>query len=279
MHTHFLHRHLGLRCLAIAIPGLLLPIFSAQPASTTAATRTRLAWSGKSGGYVWQFSRRDLTARRAGAVTVFSAARRLRDGAYPEGSETSEVTASPLSLVGTLLSYREDHTWSGGAHPSGETQYRVIDAARSRKALVLTELFPDPEVLRALLGDPVIRKVMAREEIRAPRTSAALARALAGKGFGEDNVELSFPATLLRGFSFHHLEGNRVAVRLFVPWGTEANRFRPTEIGILLSIPEKLRKPLELASSRREGFLQSQAKGLFGNRDALLYYWERKPGE
>lgn len=257
----------------LRIAGALLAVVTA---SLAAAAGAKTHWRGTCGGYRWQWTSTDVTAVPTSGRGSFSLKRHLFPG--PPSSDDLEgltflgVTVQPRSLVGPYLSYREDRYWQGGAHPSGSIGYHVIDVRNPKRAVALTDLFPQAQVRDALWNDPVVRKVLNKEGVRSrPATAAALVAALELKSFGgEEGMTYQFTGDFLRQFAFHHLEGNRVAVRLNVPWGAEIYRFRNTEIGILLPIPERLRIPLARAAAGREGFLFRGVARQFGDRDAVL---------
>ena len=196
-----------------------------------------------------------------------------------EGYTAYRISVEPMSLVGSLLCYRRDDYWEGGAHPSGAIGYDHVDAARPGKTLKLTDLFPDATVRDALWNDKIVRKVLTDAGVTTkPATSKALAEKLKFKTFSdkEGEIEYGFNPDLLSEFSFHHLEGDKVAVRLCVPWGAEVYRFQYTEIGLLLPIPARLRAPLRAAAAGRSGFLGREAKRRFKDRETSLFDTEEK---
>jgi hypothetical protein len=65
------------------------------------------------------------------------------------------------------------------------------------------------------------------------------------------------PDDFLRHFAFHHVEGNKVAVRIGLSHGAEVWRGHLTQMGLLLPIPARLSRPLEAAAKGREGFLMN----------------------
>lgn len=258
----------------------LLACFLALTAAAVQA-QGRVFWRGTSGGYRWEWSARDITAAPSGGGARFSLKRHL----FPrppsgelEGLTFLGVTAQPKSVVGPYLSYREDRYWEGGAHPSGSIGYHVVDVRSPRREVRLTDLFPQAAVRDALWSDPVVRKALAGGGVRTrPATAAALVKALELKSFGGDEgMTYQFMPNFLSQFAFHHLEGDRVAVRLNVPWSAEIYRFQSTEIGILLPIPPGLRGPLRRAAAGREGFLARNAARQFGDKSTTLLEAGRK---
>jgi hypothetical protein len=233
-------------------------------------------WSGTSGGYRWTWTEKDITAQPGGGVQAFSLKRHL----FPKGFGESELegmtsftaTAKPLSVVGSLLCIREDHYWEGGAHPSGSISYAAIDVAHPKRKLQLTDFFPDAQVRDALWADNIVHKTLVGGGVKGkPATARALEKALAIKYFGgEEGHTYCFTPDFLSQFSFHHLEGDRVAVRLCVPWGAEIYRFQSTEIGILLPVPASLRSQLQAAADGKAGFLTRQYAKRFEDQSATL---------
>lgn len=233
-------------------------------------------WSGSSGGYRWTWNEKDITAQPTGRGRAFSLKRHLFPKGFGkgelEGMTAFTATAKPLSVVGSLLCIREDHYWEGGAHPSGSISYAAVDVAHPKRKLQLTDLFPDAQVRDALWADKIVHKTLEDAGVkRKPATGKALEKALAIKYFGgEEGQTYCFTTDFLSQFSFHHLEGDRVAVRLCVPWGSEIYRFQSTEIGILLPIPPALRSQMQAAADGKAGFLTRQYAKRFEDQSATL---------
>jgi hypothetical protein len=244
-------------------------------------------WSGTAGSFRWKWTTQDLTAASAGTGrTVFSAlafekrtSTLLKDEKEDPVDNYVECSVLPLSVVGSIACYERDYYWEGGAHPSGSIDFLAIDAASSNRKLLLTDLFPDADVLEALLSDKIIRDTLKRNNVKGtPRNCAQLVKLLAGKSFGGDeNGQFGFQDDFLQRFAFHHVEGNKVAVRLNVSWNYEIYRFSSTQIGILLPIPARLRTALENADSRRQGFLMRDAMKIAGGRDTVLFTMGKTP--
>jgi hypothetical protein len=240
------------------------------------ATGGKQFWSGASGGYRWIWTEKDITAQPASGGRAFSLKRQIFPKGYGkgelEGMTSFTATAKPLSVVGSLLCIREDHYWEGGAHPSGSISYAAVDIAHPKRKLKLTDFFPDAQVRDALWADKIIHKTLADAGVkRKPATAFALQKALATKYFGgEEGQTYCFTVDFLSQFSFHHLEGNRVAVRLCVPWGAEIYRFQSTEIGILLPVPAALRSQIQAAADGKAGFLARQYAKRFEDQSATL---------
>lgn len=254
---------------------------SAQQLRHDRPAKNEIVWSGTSGGYRWKWTTADLAAFRPGAVRAsFSALgfekrtnQQLKDEKSDPVDTYLECTIVPLSIVGSLVSYERDYYWEGGAHPSGGIDYVTIDASRPGHRLLLTDLFPDSAIVRAMLADKIVADTLKRNHVAdLPKTTAQLVQALKGKSFGgDDNYRYGFEEDLLGRFAFHHIEGDRVAVRLNVSWSSEIYRFSSTQIGLLLPIPARLRAPLQLAADRRQGFLMADAKKLTRGKTTVLF--------
>jgi hypothetical protein len=184
-----------------------------------------------------------------------------------------ECSIKPLSIVGGIACYERDYYWEGGAHPSGSIDYVVLDAAKRDRRMSLPDLFDDTDILNALMADKIIRETLKRNNVTdTPKTSDELVKLLSGKTFGGDNdMRYGFEPDLLSRFAFHHIEGNRVAVRINVSWASEIYRFTSTQIGILLPIPARLRNSLEAASTGKSGFLMRSSKKLSRGTQTVLF--------
>jgi hypothetical protein len=244
---------------------------SAPPQATTSAkaggARARAVpasiWVGESGGARIEWTTHGIATRRADgtAVDLFE---RSKGEAGCEGDQTDRI----LSVVGSIVSYEESvgTTCEGAAHPSAVTFYAAVDAAHPGKKVSLTDLFPDADVLRALLADSVVKRHLPKTP---PKTTDALVRALAES---QPECEYTFSADLLSRFAFHHVEGDRVAVRIGLSHGCEVMRGNLTQLGILLPIPPRWKDALDRASSRAEGFLMKDQATVSGGRETSLRF-------
>jgi hypothetical protein len=83
----------------------------------------------------------------------------------------------------------------------------------------------------------------------------------------EAGCEFGFDEDLLTRFAFHHVEGDRVAIRLGVSnISFHACKKEISQLGILLPIPENLLKPLEKAKAHSEGILMESLQKVSGNK-------------
>jgi len=181
-----------------------------------------------------------------------------------------------LSVVGPIVSYELSEGWmcEGAAHPSGITLYSAVDAAHpcpSAPCAVeqrpsLADLFPDADLVRALKADPIVRRQLPSA---VSRTTKDLVKELAASN---PECEYAFQPDLLNRFAFHHVEGNRVAVRIGLSHGCEVARGMLTQLGILLPIPPRLKVALDRASTRAEGFLMRELPLVSNGQKTSIHY-------
>ncbi len=157
------------------------------------------------------------------------------------------------SWVGTLISFEQSDNWNciATAHPGAYSQIKTLNLV-SQSPLKLTQIFPDSQVLKALLADPIVKKYL---PVKPPRfrSSQHLMDYLVDKGTGE--CAYTFEQDSLSAFYFHHTKGNQVAVRIGLSHGCEAARGQLTEIGIYLTLPQAWQKNFQQAAQRKAGFL------------------------
>jgi len=191
---------------------------------------------------------------------------------------TYERNIKLLSVLGTLVSFEDGYfDYCGGAHPSEDTRFTTVDLAgvgdisyvRQRdtpmmnvdlgnpgRIVKLTDYFSHQEILHAILADPVMKTAISDLRLpKAPRKLDDLPTLFASSSYELGNSGFELRPDFLTRFAFHHVEGNKVAVRLGLPPHYGANRTQHMQIGLLLPIPESLRQPVALAAPRREGFL------------------------
>jgi hypothetical protein len=254
-------------------------------------------WTGQNSGHIVCWTQSDLTvaASSDGAKTIFSAAvlaEKQFEDFKRENIEDNRnsicsyaLTFRLLSVVGPLISYEETEdsycrsaagSWAW-PHPSFETTYHVIDLNDPVKGVELTDLFSEGEILRALLGDPVVKKALGnRQTKKAPKTIAELVNLfeleglslepLTGTAEAPKGCRFTLPNDILKQFAFHHLEDGKLAVRISLQPDVGACRTAHAQLGIVLPIPESLRGPLDLAQAGKEGFLMKDVRKIAGDR-------------
>jgi hypothetical protein len=239
-----------------------------------------VVWSGESGGYAWVWSNRNLTATRKGAKAPSLSVRELLQTEPDKEVQTyRSVSIRVLSVVGPLASLQVADEWDGGAHPSGAIWYQTVDARHPSRKTTLTDYVPYTSLRAPLFADKVVGGILRKKGWRvAPKTSAELERALDGEIFEAGQVEYEFGQHPLTEFTFHHVEGDQVAIRLNVAWGSEANRFQTTQIGLLAPIPPTLKSWIGKSAAETEGFLGRTSAARFkGMRTSLLEWSKERP--
>ncbi|HEX8651106.1 MAG TPA: hypothetical protein VF708_09710 [Pyrinomonadaceae bacterium] len=262
----------------------------------------RIIWTGRSGGYTLRWSTTEIKASAAKTPTdILFSARAIAKKDFDEfnavmtGTDdpsppdcTYERTFTLLSVVGSLVSLRDNYysSCTGEAHPAGETRLLTLDLAKPGqvdydeemdtdinnpgKVIKLTDLFPETDIVQALLADPFVRKNMLNPEIKStPKTLEEFLNSIAMTN--SEEVCLTIDNDWLTRFAFHHIENGKIAVRLGFS-GLGPCRERLTEIGLLLPIPTSLKSPLALAASAKEGFLATDIKRIAGGRVAKMLF-------
>ena len=233
-------------------------------------------WTGSTTGGTLTWHADNVTIARGGGMVYSERDTLLRlwdadfkefasvDNDFPEDSVWCEYgrKVGVLSFVGNYVSLRRS-TYANClylAHPMLQTDYAVINAANPGQPVTLTDLFPEADLLKALLADPLVKQALAERGVR--RNPQKLQQLVASLNEWSGKCEYYFPEDFLSRFAFHHLEGKKVAVRIGLPHGCEAARGNLTELGILLPVPSALRTALQAANSGKQGFLvKNKPKG------------------
>jgi hypothetical protein len=256
-------------------------------------------WNGRSGNYEITWTTTEISGSSLGTVT-FSARTLARENfqltakeARQNGEKLTgfERNFRVLSVVGTIVSLEDNFyaNYASAAHPSGETRYTAIDLSKSGKVgysnflesldmnldapgltAKLTDYFPAAEIYKALMADTLVQKGL---DGKRPKTLAELL-----KLFAEGAVEVAdgktcarFSEDLLTRFAFHHIEGDKVAVRLGLS-GLGPCRENLTQLGLLLPIPDALRIALNFAGANKEGFLMKDLKRIANEQQSKITF-------
>jgi hypothetical protein len=179
---------------------------------------------------------------------------------------TRETDVAVLSIVGSLLSYRETRETScaAEAHPGGETIYATLNVAvaRERSSMVLDALFPQAAIATALRADKVVQGSLGTAKVGTGL--ADLVKTLADSSpVATASACYEFPQDLLARFAFHHVSDGRVAIRIGLP-GAGTCRTQLTQLGIMLPVPQPLAVALQLAANQSGGLLMQQAEAITG---------------
>ena len=221
--------------------------------------------------------------RRRNEAEAVGRERSARGEAPPQPNPcTQDIRAAILSLVGGFLSVQATITTSceRAAHPAGETKFITFDftdaapasgvhdgaASETRqKRATLGDLFAADPVIAAFRGDPLVGRAIA-DTGPVPKTLQALQEAM---GAAPEIIEAqgcyAFASDQLARFAFHHIEGDKVAVRIGLP-GAGPCRENLTQVGLLLPIPPALAAALTGAETLASGFLMQSAPGIAHGR-------------
>ncbi len=271
----------------------------AHPVEFEPAGPGKPLWEGKSGNFVISWTAKDLQARFAqkpGSV-VFSANSLATLGfKHFRAVDLAEVESldyergiTPVSVVGSLLSLREECYYSvrPSAHPGFGARFTTLDLARPGlvpdlltedprfqpkklgKAVKLTDLFPEPEILKALLAHPLIQEHTGPPGAPdSPQSLRALSRLLEDKLLYWGEIPFFFPQNFLTRFAFNRAGKGRVEVLLDLEPAGGAIRYLYAQLNLLLPIPSRLKQPLEQAATGQAGFLM---EALANTRRSLVH--------
>jgi len=274
------------------------------------AAHEEILWEGESSGYKVRWTTLDLyseTSRTKEAIWkpfIENEFENFRQVYISSGKRserkiedcTYERDLRVLSVVGSLVSFQDEYAdFCGGAHPTADFRFTTIDLAKPGslayaredstpmmnidlqnpppKAVKLTDYFSDQDLPNALLDDKLIRAtLLALGSSSPPKTLAELSELLAKVGYllGDSGFQLS-PDFITR-FSFHHLEGKRVAIRISLSPASTATQSAHQQLGLLLSIPASLSVQLPLAEGRQQGFLMSYAERALKEKTTTFTY-------
>lgn len=258
-------------------------------------------WAGRSGGLSLKWTTADFYVQsqanevkiwtplvKTGFEDFVATQKDIGEAARVAGCDYQR-TIRVLSVVGVFMSFVDHYyDYCGGAHPSSDTRFTTVDLTkpgetayqksedtpmmnvdqtRSGKIVKLTDYFPKDEIFRALLTDPVVKNALAGLGAHIPATKLADLPEL----FSENDYELGDSKFELRPdfltrFVFHHIEDDKVAVRIGLPPHYGFNREQHLQLSLLLPIPATLREALQFADQRKEGFLMKDARRIAGDR-------------
>lgn len=248
---------------------VMMALLAAAPAPAPKASP--LTWKVTGTDVTFEMSPKDLRALRDGKE-VFGLQSRKKDFLAnlvsdpedtPNPPDTSDWEAAQsytvLSVVGPWVSYEDNSGGFTGGALYADRIYVTEDVTKDKAlgAFNLLDVFPEKDVLKALKADAFVKQHVDDEEaFKKARTVEALLGSLMPGGdcvgFQSDNVK--------RSVAFHHVEGNKVAVRIAFGYERPVCRGKMFEVGVLLPIPASLRPALERARTRQEGFLMKDAK-------------------
>ncbi len=235
-------------------------------------------WQGKSSGLNIHWTEADITAFQNGK-RVFSAKSDLTkyDTNYPTCGDQDKRTLTLLSVVGHIASIKDVTHYHCQNIDGNDPRIIAIDLA-SGKPVSLTDFFPESAILKALLADSAIKKVLSNQT-RPPATLKTLFQALddelthtAITALDEDGSECQFSIEtkyFLTQFAFHHINRDQVAVRLALTPAAQHCQWRLPQIGIYLPIPKTLQAALKQAKKGKAGFLMNKQQKIAKGRETI----------
>ena len=254
--------------------------------TAVAADRTPPAtiWSGTSGGATVVWSKDDVVVHRGAldAEVVFSA-RAEADRGWRKATTTETRSCSEdrkvqvLSVVGPLvsLSIEADGNCEGAAHPYASHRWSVFDVGRIERGrplpVRLTALVPESELVAKLAADPLVRKALGAKANPPPQTLTDLFAELAEQPIRVGACDFDFGDDQLNAFAIYGLKGgDRMAIRIALPYRYEVCRGQIAQLGLDLPLPDHLRAELVQAAGRRSGFLLQDLKAVAAGRQTTF---------
>ncbi len=253
-------------------------------------------WSGESGGFSVRWTDQDISVHPAKdpSKIIFSTkviaekdtkawfeAQKQFDDEEMNTEEDCEFGPNYrlFSVVGSILTfeYSESAVCSFAAHP--DLQFRLIsfdlgkngeiifstaeiDQAFRKKEVFLTDIFPEKEILEALLQDKIIKKELQERKASTPSSLLELQTKLSEDFHNlidTENCGYDFPKDFLSRFVFYDIEGNTVVVRVSLPSNAGYCSFYQLMLPIRMNIPEQLKPALSDAALKKNGFLMKDA--------------------
>jgi hypothetical protein len=258
-----------MRVVSILVLAFAVSFPTGAEGQTSRRNRAEAIWKGQSAGFLITWTTSDLVATRIGSKgTPAYSARAVAEKSWAEhkadatdmrcGEDREFGIVSVVGIVVTLLDSSGGFC-EGTAHPWATSRYVTIDLAQSSKDAPvparLTDVFPERDVVTALLADKLVKSALSGSPNATPKTLLELTTALAGSPLRAGDCEFEFDDRAMTGFAFHHIEGDRVAVRVALPYRNEVCRGMITQLGLLLPIPRHLKEAIEKANDRTAGFL------------------------
>ena len=276
-------------------------------------------WIGESGGLNIRWTEEDITATESEVMfsakqkegeVVFSAKQKKgkvvfsakKDLSYYLSEEqkckTGKRTMTILSVVGSIASIKDTPKFHCKNDDQGFPRFTTVDLAKSGKVVSLTDLFPESDILKALLAVPAIEDALAESEItKAPATlkefieklDFGLTRSIPvaredidnsknclwlseDDDDGDDNDEGCHfyldAKHFLSQFAFHHIEDDKVVLHLGLLPAEPTCQWCHAQISIYLPIPTTLQPALFEAKEGKAGFLMNNMKG--GGRETTI---------
>lgn len=172
-----------------------------------------------------------------------------------EGGCTGSRALRIFSVVGQYMSLNSTADfYCGGAHPVGISSSTTIDL-HTGKAVSLIDLFPEREVVNALVTDPYVLKNLAPETLN-DLQRGSFREALSTLGAHFEGLAATESDFILQG-----TEKGRTLVRVIFTGTSHANRGDKLVLGLSLKTPPELAKAAAAARSGEAGFFPPRKLG------------------
>ena len=249
-------------------------------------------WSGTTGDLDISWTTKDITAVKTGKI-VFSArelakqdfeADFMADNSLNNNNCDYEREFILLSIVGNIASFQETEyvNCDSTPHPTIIIKYIARDLISGDK-VQLTNLFSEADLVTALKNDNLIKTALSKTD---PKDSIArlskIVDDLRNKNITKiDNLnqlmlnglykalewsEIKFKGCnyrlakdFLNQFAFHHLNKDKVAVRINLLPNSSACQTKDVQLGLYMPIPTNIKPQLEQADTGKNGFLMAKA--------------------
>jgi hypothetical protein len=208
---------------------------------------------------------------------IVNAERRALKG-FRSNSDDVELsyTYRLLSFVDRYLSSDEERMCDcGGVHANVDRKFgtfRIDDRnGTTLTSIPLTELFGEDPILSALLKDKLVLTALSQSPATlAPTSIAGLASSLDGRVIQTGDCDYRFDASLIQRFTIYDFKDGLAAVRISLPYNTEACRGTIAQIGLWLPVPVRLLPGLKAAKSQSAGFLMVDLPRLARGRSTVM---------
>lgn len=273
-------------------------------------------WSGESSGFFIKWTDQDISVHSTkNPSTLILSTKKLAEQDRKAWFESQKQMEEPedeefsseencefganhrlFSVVGSIVTfeYSESVVCSFGAHPdlqfhltsfdlakNGDVTFSAgeLDPSNSGKEVILTDIFPEKEILQALLENKMIKKELQERKASMPDTLAELQSTL-GEPFDNlfetENCGYGFPKDFLSRFVFYDVEEKNVVLRIALPSSVGACQSYQLMLTIRLNTPEKLNSDLGNAVQKKEGFLMKDL-AKFGKAAESDFTYEISP--
>lgn len=258
------------------IPATISPM--PTPTESNPPDDVLIPWEQTIGTTSYRWDGKDLHTKisQAKEIPLFSRAARQYHRSFKNGGGRCFLSNyfSPASVVGDLVSYEHESGFICGT-ASGEWRYATVDVSNATRFLDLRNFFTEDELLLALLANAQlasdIQKSIGEKKLDVvPTTMKQLSGFLTKHDYQLFNGSSYFEPDYLTRFAFHHLEGERICIRVSATSTSTAGRANHEYLEIYLPIPNKLHDRVRKAASGEQGFLMKDSQAKVGTACATF---------